>query len=119
MQSYSVRRALTSCAERPLDLVARYGGEEFVALLPETDRNGARHLAERMRAGVEALSIPHVGSSIAEVVTLSLGVATHKDGDAKADLSQLLACADQALYRAKHQGRNRVEQEAMQRVGGD
>ena len=105
-----VARALKSCAERPLDLVARYGGEEFVALLPETDRNGARHLAERMRATVEALAIPHQGSSSAKVVTLSLGVATHEDGDAKIHLSELLACADQALYRAKHQGRNRVEQ---------
>lgn len=109
-----VARALTSCVERPLDLVARYGGEEFVALLPETDCSGARHLAEQMRAAVEALSIPHADSSIASVVTLSVGVATHKDGNAKADLSQLQACADQALYRAKHQGRNRVEQEVTQ-----
>jgi len=64
-----------------------------------------------MRAAVEALAIPHQGSSSAKVVTLSLGVATHENGDAKANLSQLLACTDQALYRAKHQGRNRVEQE--------
>jgi diguanylate cyclase (GGDEF)-like protein/PAS domain S-box-containing protein len=107
-----VAQALKACVERPLDLVARYGGEEFVALLPETDRSGACHLAEQMRAAVEALSIPHAGSSIANVVTLSVGVATHKDGKAKANLSQLHACADQALYRAKHQGRNRVELEA-------
>jgi|GEM_PF-3432307 len=112
-----VAQALKSCAERPTDLVARYGGEEFVALLPGTDRNGARHLAERMRAAVEALAIPHQGSSSAKVVTLSLGVATHDDGDAKANLSQLLACSDQALYRAKHQGRNRVEQDATQTLG--
>nr|WP_274608864.1 diguanylate cyclase [Lamprobacter modestohalophilus] len=107
-----VARALKACVERPLDLVARYGGEEFVALLPETDRSGAGHLAEQMRAAVEALSIPHADSSVAGVVTLSVGVATHKDGNAKANLSQLQACADQALYRAKHQGRNRVELEA-------
>ncbi len=109
-----VAQALKACVERPLDLVARYGGEEFVALLPETDCDGARHLAEQMRAAVEALSIPHAGSSSASVVTLSIGVATHKEGHAKADLSQLQTCADQALYRAKHQGRNRVEQERFE-----
>nr|WP_242519335.1 diguanylate cyclase [Halochromatium roseum] len=115
-----VASVLKSSCERPLDLVARYGGEEFIALLPETDHQGARHLAERMRAAVEALAIPHAGSSLAKVVTLSLGVATHNDGHAKATLSQLQARADQALYRAKQQGRNRVgvEPEPASTVAG-
>ncbi|WPL16815.1 Bacteriophytochrome cph2 [Thiorhodovibrio winogradskyi] len=108
-----VAQALARCAERPLDLVARYGGEEFIALLPETERNGALHLAEQMRAGVEALAIPHARSSAAAVVTLSIGVATHGPGRVKTDLRQLQECADQALYRGKHQGRNQVQEEVL------
>ena len=106
-----VAQALAHCVERPLDLVARYGGEEFVALLPETEINGALHLAEQMRAAVEALAIPHAHSSAASVVTLSLGVATHAPDRVKTDLHHLQECADQALYRAKHQGRNQVQAE--------
>ncbi len=106
-----VAQALAHCGERPSDLVARYGGEEFVALLPETKINGARHLAERMRAAVEALAIPHARSSAASVVTLSIGVATHGPDSTKTDLRHLQECADQALYHAKHQGRNQVQVE--------
>ena len=106
-----VAQALVHCVERPLDLVARYGGEEFIALLPETEIQGALYLAEQMRAAVEALAIPHAHSSTASVVTLSLGVATHAPDQIKTDLHHLQKCADQALYRAKHQGRNQVQAE--------
>ncbi len=106
-----VAQALAHCGERPLDLVARYGGEEFVALLPETESDGALHLAEQMRVAVEALAIPHARSSAGSVVTLSIGVATHRPDQAKTDLRHLQECADQALYRAKHQGRNQVQVE--------
>ena len=107
-----VAQALMQCCDRPLDLVARYGGEEFVALLPETDHDGARHLAEQMRLAIERLAIPHAYSSVATVVTLSVGVAIHGPDRVKTDLAQLQKCADQALYEAKRQGRNRVQEEA-------
>ena len=106
-----VAQVLARYGERPLDLVARYGGEEFIALLPETEINGALHLAEQMRAAVETLSIPHARSSVGSVVTLSIGVATHGLDSTKTDLRHLQECADQALYRAKHQGRNQVQVE--------
>lgn len=106
-----VALALAGCCERPFDLVARYGGEEFIALLPETDLDGAHHLAEKMRAAVEALSIPHAYSSAGAVVTVSVGVATHGANRVKSNLRHLQDAADQALYRAKHQGRNRVQEE--------
>ncbi|MEE4355735.1 MAG: diguanylate cyclase [Desulfococcaceae bacterium] len=107
-----VARALMKSCARPSDLVARYGGEEFVALLPETDAEGARCLAEKMRAAAEALSVPHDFSGTAGVVTLSVGVATHGSESVKTDLQHLHKCADQAIYRAKAQGRNRVQGEA-------
>jgi diguanylate cyclase (GGDEF)-like protein/PAS domain S-box-containing protein len=106
-----VAQVLAGYAERPLDLIARYGGEEFVALLPETESDGALHLADRMRAAVEALSIPHACSSVGSVVTLSIGVATHGSDRVKTDLRHLQECADQALYCAKHRGRNQVQVE--------
>ncbi len=111
-----VARALAGCGERPLDLVARYGGEEFVALVPETGLHGARHLAEQMRAAVDAMAIPHADSSAAAVVTVSIGVAAHEPGRVKRDLRHLQECADQALYRAKHQGRNQVQEEVASHV---
>ena len=60
---------------RAVDVVARYGGEEFVVLLPDTTADGAREVAERIRLRVEALGIPHAGSTIGPIVTLSIGVA--------------------------------------------
>ena len=91
---------------RPGDTGARYGGEEFVAILSETDAAGAWHTAERVRSAVAALEIPHAGSQ-AGCVTVSVGVAT-----AYPQLGQQAAVlvqeADEALYEAKRNGRNRV-----------
>lgn len=102
-----VARALKDSLMRPSDMVARYGGEEFVAVLPETDEEGALKVAERMRANVEALEIPHCNSAIAPHVTISLGVcSTIPDDPLKP--TELVSRADDALYQAKHEGRNRV-----------
>jgi two-component system chemotaxis family response regulator WspR len=87
--------------------VARIGGEEFCALLPETDAGGAASLAERMRAGVAALGIPHGMSRAGANVTASLGAASIIPATGMSRV-ELLAAADAALYRAKREGRNRV-----------
>ncbi|MCA9541284.1 MAG: GGDEF domain-containing protein, partial [Myxococcales bacterium] len=99
-----VARVLAS-AVRKVDLAARYGGEEFGVILEGSDREGARQMAERIRAEVEALTFQH--ESKGEVrVTLSLGVAAFPgDGSEK---EKLIANADLALYHAKHGGRNQV-----------
>ncbi|MBI3131834.1 MAG: diguanylate cyclase [Acidobacteria bacterium] len=102
-----VARALVLTKRRTTDLVARYGGEEFVAVLPDTDAEGAGLVAEAMRASVEALAIPHAHSGTGGRLTLSLGVATWQ-GAMGGDPLTLLKAADQALYRAKQGGRNRV-----------
>jgi diguanylate cyclase (GGDEF)-like protein/hemerythrin-like metal-binding protein len=103
-----VGRVLADCALRPADLAARYGGEEFACILPETDRTGAITIAEQIRRSIQTLAIPHIGSSVADHVTASLGVVTvecTKGGAAKDIISQ----ADDLLYRAKSSGRNRIE----------
>ncbi|MCC6464422.1 MAG: diguanylate cyclase [Planctomycetes bacterium] len=101
----AVAGALTRAVRRPADMVARYGGEEFVALLPRTDTVGAVRVAENMRAEVERLDIQHEKSTAAPYVTVSLGVATTTELDGAA----LIRAADECLYQAKHEGRNRVK----------
>ena len=101
-------RVFDRAAQRPSDLAARYGGEEFVVMLPDTDLSGATYLAGLIRQGVEALQIPHSNSKVAEVVTVSVGVASAKP-DQKSLPDELIKAADAALYRAKQSGRNRVE----------
>jgi two-component system chemotaxis response regulator CheY len=86
------------------DTLYRYGGEEFLVLLPEQTLDSAVHAAERLRAAVEALRLPHPAGG---VVTISGGVAGL--GAAQRAPDELLELADQALYRAKEGGRNRVE----------
>ncbi|MBN2345980.1 MAG: diguanylate cyclase [Candidatus Aminicenantes bacterium] len=103
-----VAMAIRSRIKRPADLAARTGGEEFFILLPGTDREGAFSIAEGIRAAVADLAIPHPASPIASVITVSLGVATVVP-PARTEASQFIARADQALYHAKRQGRNRVE----------
>ncbi|WP_409524135.1 diguanylate cyclase domain-containing protein [Nitrincola sp. MINF-07-Sa-05] len=102
-----VAHAISGCLNRPFDLCARYGGEEFVLLLPDTDVDGACRVAEKVRAAVQALAIPHAGSSIAEVVTVSIGCATCIPMEDSEPLS-LIKAADEMLYLAKNQGRNQI-----------
>ena len=102
-----VAEILKTSVHRPGDLVARYGGEEFAIVTAHSDIRDALALAEILRRKIERLAVPHDGSS-AGVVTASFGVAVlvpdEQDGGA-----QLIALADKALYRAKAEGRNRVE----------
>ena len=86
---------------------ARYGGEEFVALLPETKLTAAGRMAEKIRKRIEAHPFQARETQPGGAVTVSLGVAALSKDDA--DGSALIRRADEALYRAKDQGRNRVE----------
>ena len=103
----AVAGVLISHARRAADLAARYGGEEFVMLIPGVDRAAALLVAESLRAACEALAIAHPDSPVAPMVTLSLGVAVCVPSN-EAAMPSLLRNADTALYRAKHEGRNRV-----------
>jgi diguanylate cyclase (GGDEF)-like protein len=91
---------------RSVDLVARYGGEEFVVLLPDTTATAAERIAERLRTAVAALVQDHDGAAVH--FTCSIGTATARPRRGGSSPSQALHAADQALYRAKAAGRDRV-----------
>ena len=99
--------ALKAGIRRPGDLAARYGGEEFVCLLPDTALPGALSLAAQLGAAVQALQIPHADSTVAPVVTVSLGVCSQPAGSPGSPAA-LLRGADEQLYRAKTLGRNQA-----------
>jgi diguanylate cyclase (GGDEF)-like protein len=104
-------------SSREIDEPARYGGEELAVVLPGTDLDGAYNLAERVRTGIEALSLPLLDGMGTLQVTASLGAAT-LPGSAE-DMRGLFAAADEALYRAKRAGKNRTERaEASPRLQG-
>jgi len=102
-----VARAMAKCLRRPADLLARYGGEEFVAVLPETDAEGAQVVAETLIQAVRDVQLPHAYSSAAECVTISAGVAALIPTNDTTPRS-LSEQADNALYHAKESGRNRA-----------
>ncbi|MCW8840246.1 MAG: GGDEF domain-containing protein, partial [Gammaproteobacteria bacterium] len=105
-----VAQAMAARLKRPTDLLARYGGEEIAVVLPDTAADGAREIAERLRAAVEQVAIPHAASAVAPHVTISLGVHTLQPSEVVQEegLAAFIGTADGALYAAKRAGRNRV-----------
>jgi diguanylate cyclase (GGDEF)-like protein len=101
-------RTLSECLSRPTDLVSRYGGEEFACLLPDTDAAGAVQIANQIQGKMQHLNIPHGYSTVADHVTLSLGVATLIPR-AGQPLFDLIRRADELLYAAKRNGRNQIK----------
>lgn len=96
--------AMLTASQRPSDFACRYGGEEFLLVLPDTELEGARHFAERLRKRVETTGITVADEAVQ--LTISAGIAAYPAHGA--DSAELIEAADRALYRAKHQGRNRV-----------
>ena len=105
-----VARAVRNVVQRPGDVAARYGGEEIAIILPRTPAAGAAKVAEALRLAVQGLDVAHADSACG-VLTVSVGVATASGpvGLTIAMPDGLLIGADGALYRAKNNGRNRVE----------
>ncbi len=103
-----VAKLLDSSVSRPGDMSARYGGEEFVIIMPSTSLEEAKTILGKVRAGIENKSVPHKASSVTGVVTISIGVASVFPSDG-IDPAGIIKLADEALYKAKENGRNRVE----------
>ncbi|MGR4068658.1 sensor domain-containing diguanylate cyclase [Halomonas sp. LR3S48] len=102
-----IAQILGSSIVRPRDLLARFGGEEFALVLPETDLESARQVAERCRAAISDAAIPHRASDVSHLVTVSMGVATANPAEGGGQAS-LIEKADRLLYRAKQGGRDRI-----------
>ncbi len=102
-----IANELYKIARRPGDTAARYGGEEFVLLLPETAQDKAMFLAQKLQNNICKLNIPHNHSKVARFITLSFGIATMVPNK-QASPDDLIESADQALYRAKEEGRNQI-----------
>jgi diguanylate cyclase (GGDEF)-like protein len=102
-----VAQSLKACLKRPADLVARYGGEEFACILPDTRFEDGLFIAQAMEQRIRDQAIPHALSSVAGVVTASLGLAT-RTVDSPGGPLDLVGLADAQLYRAKQSGRGRV-----------
>jgi diguanylate cyclase (GGDEF)-like protein len=96
---------LVQCTQRPADLAARYGGEEFILLLPEADNKGAHTVAELVMKNVSQQNIEHSGSTVAQHVTVSIGIATVQAADINTP-EEIIKIADERLYKAKSMGRN-------------
>ncbi|MBF0573934.1 MAG: GGDEF domain-containing protein, partial [Desulfamplus sp.] len=106
----AVASAINSSLRRPPDIAARFGGEEFIALLPNTDIEGALYIAERMRKTIQELKIPHNASSrlgLSDFVSISLGVGSCVPNHTRKH-EELIEMADNALYKSKENGRNRA-----------
>ncbi len=102
-----VAKAIATVANRAHDLVARYGGEEFIVMLPNTELEGAIQVGQKIRQAVKSLGLNHQASPTGEFVTISLGLSClipHPEVEPEILIKQ----ADQALYQAKTQGRDRL-----------
>ncbi|MCB9496031.1 MAG: diguanylate cyclase [Fibrobacteria bacterium] len=120
-----VAEGLREAVKRSCDQVIRFGGEEFAIILPDTDGSGARKVASNVVKAIRALKLPHGTSEVDTFVTVSCGAATWDEKSAQWDesgsqrrdrnhrlsfsASDLLSASDQALYRAKALGRNRLQ----------
>jgi diguanylate cyclase (GGDEF)-like protein len=103
----AVGGALNSLRDELDIYTARLGGEEFAVLWFEKDRNGVNNVISRMQRLIEDLNIPHVKSTVSECLTVSIGICITRCGEG-GSVQEIYASADNALYEAKANGRNRV-----------
>ena len=102
-----VAEVIANCAQRPLDFAARFGGEEFALVLYGPAQDFGREIPETLRRSVEELQIPHAESTTGPWLTVSVGVAIVSPGNERS-LAGAIQLADEALYQAKEDGRNRI-----------
>ena len=100
-----VAKTIQGALKRPMDMIGRYGGEEFCCILPNTSKEGAMEVAQRIRERLALEAIPHEASPVAPYVTVSMGIATRSPGSGLT-ARELISMADHCLYEAKAIGRD-------------
>lgn len=100
-----IATAIKNSLLRPRDIAARFGGEEFIAILPDTGKEGAAYIAQRILANIRGLSIEHPDSGAHGIITVSIGTTAVFPKE-EITMEMLIKHADQALYSAKKAGRN-------------
>lgn len=110
-----VAQAISRSVTRSSDVVARTGGEEFNVILPNTNLEGAKRVADKVLEAIQGLRIEHAGSEVANVVTVSIGVSSVIPVPSFSTRGLMLA-TDQALYQAKGEGRNRISVKTLFKV---
>ena len=103
----SISAVIKDTIQESKNIVSRYGGEEFIVLIPNKDLDKAKYIAENIRENIEKLGILHEGSKEYRIVTVSIGIAANIP-NGKLSPEKLINMADEALYRAKSSGRNKV-----------
>lgn len=103
-----VATVFKEACRRVSDIAARFGGEEFIMLLPNTDLQGAATVAGGIQQAIDSLAIPHKASTVSDAITLSIGVASVKSNRFISS-AELVSYVDQALYRSKKNGKNRIQ----------
>ena len=107
---YKVAMVIKTFFQRGGEMVARYGGEEFAVILPNTDKDRAKWLSELLLKAIHELGVVHATSKVSEHVTVSIGVGTYNpSGNIPTSPHHLIGAADEGLYKAKSNGRDRVE----------
>ena len=107
---YKVATVIKTFFQRGGEMVARYGGEEFAVILPNTDTDRAKWLSELLIKAIHELGIVHGSSKVSDHITISIGVGTYNPtGNIPTSSSHLIRAADEGLYKAKSNGRDRVE----------
>jgi len=110
----AVAAAIESTLQRAGDFAFRIGGEEFGAIVTVDNSDAAYAIAEKLRKAIEDLEIEHAYSEVAGYLTISIGMEVHQcDGSHPADMEVIYCLADDALYRAKENGRNQVASGCM------
>jgi diguanylate cyclase (GGDEF)-like protein len=103
----SISKVLQDSLSRPYDAVCRYGGEEFAILMPETNTQGAKRVAQQLRQAVMDLKIAHDQSKVVGIVTVSQGISSYVPNDSNSPML-LIKAADKALYQGKQTSRNAI-----------
>ncbi len=109
----AVAQSIATQTKRPADFAARYGGDEFAIILPNTSKEGAEHIAGQLRRKLRDLKLTGEAQTLSDSVSMSIGIGSARPSSGEYSVENLLSIADDAMYEAKRQGRDRVVSKSL------